>query len=118
MLPSYRTEESMSATTVLAIGLSALAASLVFYWLATATRRMLRDDGPLRLAQVLRARKLSLPYPRGDAETLAAAHAVRRCVSCAEHRRCDVAIAERDWKRLDDFCPNAGTIADRAIRTD
>ena len=104
----------MSATTVLAIGLSALAASLVFYWLAKAARRMLRDEGPLRLAQVLRARKLSLPNPRSNAETLAAAHAVRRCAACAEHRRCDIAIAERDWKRLEAFCPNTGYIARRA----
>jgi hypothetical protein len=68
-------------------------------------RRMMRDDGQLRLTQVLGARGLALPL-EGDLQIRNAALAVRRCVACREHEACDRLLAARDWEGLREICPN------------
>jgi hypothetical protein len=72
-------------------------------------RRMVREDGPLRLTEMLKARGLSLPLD-GEMSLRRAAMATRRCVLCAEHERCDRIIAAQDWKKLREICPNEAYI--------
>jgi hypothetical protein len=70
------------------------------------TRRLMRDDGRLRLPEVLRGQGL-VPAPvDGDAGARALGIATRRCVACAHHARCDALLAARDWQRLVEICPN------------
>lgn len=97
-----------------AITLAVAVAAFFAYAFITGARRMLRDDGPLRLGQVLRARGLPLPNAGSPLEVAAAAQATRRCLACSEQHRCDIAIAERDWDRLAEICPNHGYIEGRA----
>ena len=80
---------------------------LILYGVLAATFRVMRDDGQLRLAEVLRR--------RGTAEEALnvggyqAAIAVRRCMMCAHKAQCD------EWsgakRGMESFCPNADFIA-------
>ena len=74
--------------------------NLLAFW-----RRMMRDDGRLRLHEALDARGLALPL-EGELELHEAACAVRRCVACREHEACDRLLAARDWEGLREICPN------------
>ena len=74
-------------------------------------RRLLRDDGRLRLPEVLRGQGLALPQDGSDADMRALAIATRRCVACAEHARCDELLAARDWDRLREICPNSAYLS-------
>ena len=75
-------------------------------------RRLLRDDGRLRLPEVLRGQGRALPYDDSEAGMRALAIAARRCVACAEHARCDELLAAHDWHRLREICPNSHYVLD------
>ena len=80
---------------------------LILYGVLAATFRVMRDDGQLRLAEMLRR--------QGTAEEALnvggyqAAIAVRRCMMCAQKAQCD------EWsgakRGMESFCPNADFIA-------
>jgi hypothetical protein len=72
-------------------------------------RRMMRDDGQLRLTRALEAQGLALPL-EGELAIRHAAHAVRRCVACREHEACDRMLAAHDWDGLREICPNTSYI--------
>ena len=77
----------------------------VLYATAAALRTV-RDEGRLRLFEVLRGRDLPLPEVVGEASVRAAACAVRRCVGCQSQATCDQLAARRDWNALGAICPN------------
>jgi hypothetical protein len=73
-------------------------------WLSVRLSR--RDDGRLRLLEAARGQGVALPGPESNAAAHNSALAVRRCVLCAEHSRCDALLAARDWRSLREICPN------------
>ncbi len=97
----------MTLWTAAAVGVTALMLAAVFYALATVWRRILGSDGRLRFYEALRGQSLASPGIQSGAETLSGAHAVRRCVACAEHSRCDRYLASQDWQALREICPNS-----------
>lgn len=73
-------------------------------WLSAGLWR--RDDGRLRLLEAARGQGVALPKPDSSTPVHASALAVRRCVFCTEHSRCDALLDARDWRSLRDICPN------------
>jgi hypothetical protein len=65
-----------------------------------------RLDGRLRLLEAARGRGVALPEPQSHNAVHAGALAVRRCVLCTEHSRCDALLDARDWRSLREICPN------------
>jgi len=98
--------------TLLAVLLGTIAALLgvALYAAVAMGRRILRDDGRLRLVEAVHGRGLALPGPENETCVHDAALAVRRCVACAAHERCDVLLAARDWNGLRAICPNSAYI--------
>jgi hypothetical protein len=80
--------------------------ALFLYAALVIGRRLIRDDGRMRLAERLRGRGLALPQTNDETVLRASASAVRRCVACPAHERCDAALAAQDWKALRAICPN------------
>lgn len=81
---------------------------LILYAVLAATFRVVRDDGRLRLAEMLR-RQGTPPEAALDVGGYQAAVAVRRCMMCAHKAQCD---EWSDAKRgMESFCPNADFIA-------
>ena len=72
--------------------------------------RMLRYDGRLRLSEALHGQNLALPEVHSDASVRALGIATRRCITCAEHARCDSVLAAGDWTMLREICPNTSYI--------
>lgn len=70
------------------------------------TLALRRDDGRLRLFEVLRGQGLPLPESASEASVIAGAHAVRRCVGCSSQESCDRLAAQGDWQALAAICPN------------
>jgi hypothetical protein len=68
--------------------------------------RVARSNGRVRLFEVLQGENLPRPDFESEASVRAGAYAVRRCVNCSELARCDQLIAARDWKALNEICPN------------
>ena len=99
----------MSALTphIAAAVLLVLVGVILYASLAGALRAV-RDEGRLRLAEVLR-RQGSTPEQAFDTCGYQAAVAVRRCMMCAHKAQCD------EWsgakRGMESFCPNAGFIA-------
>lgn len=73
-------------------------------WLSVGLSR--RDDGGLRLLEAARGQGVALPEPDSTTAVHAGALAVRRCVLCTEHSRCDALLDARDWDSLREICPN------------
>jgi len=81
---------------------------LIVYAALAASFRIVRDDGRLRLAEMLRRQGT----PADEALNVGgyqAAIAVRRCMMCAHKAQCD------EWsgakRGMESFCPNADFIA-------
>jgi hypothetical protein len=80
----------------------------IAYSIAITFRRMLHDDGRLRLRRVLARQGMSLAAaPASDCEKALAA---RACVACGEKSRCDAWLASRRRAGFAVFCPNAERI--------
>ena len=81
---------------------------VIVYGVLVAGFRIWRDDGRLRLADMLR-RQGSTPQQAFDLCSYEAAIAVRRCMTCAHKVQCD------EWsgakRGTASFCPNADFIA-------
>ena len=89
------------AVVVVCIGAYTTVASLL---------RMLRYDGRLRLSEALHGQGLALPEVHSDVSIRALGIATRRCITCAEHARCDHLLAAGDWAMLPEICPNSSYI--------
>ena len=81
---------------------------LIVYGVLAAGFRIVRDDGRLRLAEMLR--RQGTPEQALDVGGgYQAAIAVRRCMMCAHKAQCD------EWsgakRGMESFCPNADFIA-------
>lgn len=98
------------------IGLNAAAAlaalvivlGLIVYAALAASFRVVRDDGRLRLAEMLRRQGT----PEDEALNVGgyqAAIAVRRCMMCAHKVQCDEWLGAQHG--MESFCPNADFIA-------
>jgi hypothetical protein len=85
---------------------------VIGYGLFVESRRMLRDDGRLRLRRML-VRNGVRPATVAD-EYYEAARATRRCVACADKARCDAWLASHRRDGFDAFCPNAAFISRHA----
>jgi len=83
-------------------------AIIVLYAVLAASFRIVRDDGRLRLVEMLR-RQGTAPEEALHVGGYQAAVAVRRCMMCTHKAQCD------EWsgaKRvMEEFCPNADFIA-------
>ena len=80
---------------------------VILYAVLASSFRLARDDGRLRLLEMLR-RQGTAPEVALDVGYQAAI-AVRRCMMCAHKAQCDEwASAKRG---IETFCPNAGFIA-------
>lgn len=81
---------------------------LIVYAALAASFRIVRDDGRLRLVEMLR-KQGTAPDEALGVGGYQAAIAVRRCMMCAHKAQCD------EWsganRGMEDFCPNAGFIA-------
>lgn len=97
-------------STLIAVFLGVVVLVLFVYAAFVIGRRLIRDDGRLRLVERLRGQGLELPVTKNEAVLRAGAFAVRRCVACAGHERCDELLAARDWNALRDICPNTAYI--------
>jgi len=92
-----------------AVALAALLIVLgfIFYAALAAAFRVVRGDGRLRLAEMLR--RQGTAEEALDAGGYEAAVAVRRCMMCTRKAQCD---EWSDAKRgMENFCPNADFIA-------
>ena len=99
----------MSTFGVASAGLAGLLVvmGLILYAVLAATFRVVRDDGRLRLVEILR--RQGTAEDALDAGGYQAAVAVRRCMMCARKAQCD---EWSDAKRgMEAFCPNAEFIA-------
>jgi hypothetical protein len=88
------------------LGLGAAIFTVFFSAVLVSAWRMLRDDGRLRLEQMLcrHGAKLNVAGERSPYE---AAVAARRCVGCADKERCDAWLASGEREGFEAFCPNA-----------
>lgn len=91
---------------MLLVLLAVVAASAGVYAGMASLLRLLRSDGRLRLSEALRGQGLALPELHSDISGRALGIATRRCITCAEHARCDQALAGCDWTMLREICPN------------
>jgi hypothetical protein len=73
-------------------------------WLGVGLSR--REDGRLRLLEAASGQGVALREPESNTAVHAGALAVRRCVLCSEHSRCDALLDARDWPSLREICPN------------
>ena len=105
--------DTVSANGIV-LGMAALLLLVVMmgYGLFVESRRMLRDDGRLRLRRML-VRNGVRPGSVAN-EYYAIAHATRRCVACVDKARCDAWLAAHRREGFEAFCPNASFIAHSA----
>jgi hypothetical protein len=82
------------------------------YGVFVESRRMLHDDGRLRLRRML-VRNGVRPATVAS-EYYETARATRRCVACADKARCDAWLASHRRDGFDAFCPNAAFISRHA----
>ncbi|HEV8106501.1 MAG TPA: DUF6455 family protein [Burkholderiales bacterium] len=82
---------------------------LILYGVLAATFRVVRDDGRLRLLEMLRRQGSAAEAALDIGGGYQAAVAVRRCMMCAHKAQCD------EWsgakRGMETFCPNADFIA-------
>lgn len=94
------------------LGMAALLLLGFIGYLFVESRRMLRDDGRLRLRRML-VRNGVRPATVAS-EYYETARATRRCVACADKARCDAWLASHRRGGFDAFCPNAAFISRHA----
>jgi hypothetical protein len=78
-------------------------------------RRVFADEGPLRLAPMMRRRGAAPPQALAEGEAEALARAALRCTVCRDKASCDAWLASGARDGYQRFCPNAGFI-ERARR--
>ena len=93
---------------VLGVG-AILLLAIIGYGMLVESRRMLRDDGRLRLRRML-ARN-GVRSAAVATEYYETARATRRCVACADKARCDAWLASHRREGFEAFCPNAAFIS-------
>lgn len=92
----------------LAIVLTLVMLALAAAWACVASGlRLLRQDGRLRLLDAVKARGLALPEQFTPAAARALGSATRRCLTCAEHARCDELLEQGASNTLREICPNS-----------
>ena len=84
-----------------------IVAGLILYGVLASTFRVARDDGRLRLIEMLRRQGVASEEAFNVAGYQAAV-AVRRCMMCAHKAQCDEWSGKRG---MEEFCPNADFIA-------
>jgi len=99
-----------SALPMLLVLLAVVGVSTCAYAVIASLLRILRNDGRLRLSEVLHGQGVAQPEVHSDATIRALGIATRRCVTCAEHARCDRVLAAGDWPMLREICPNTSFI--------
>jgi len=99
-----------SILPMLLVVLAVVGVSAGAYTVTSSALRMLRYDGRLRLSEALHGQGLALPELHSDIAMRALGIATRRCVTCAEHARCDRLLAAGDWTMLREICPNTSYI--------
>jgi hypothetical protein len=95
---------------MLLVLLAVVVVCIVVYTTGASLLRMLRYDGRLRLSEALHGQGLALPEVHSDITIRALGIATRRCITCAEHARCDPTLAAGDWTMLREICPNTSYI--------
>ena len=98
---------SLSAYAVIAF--SILFFSAVAYATWVVARRIVHDDGRLRLEPMMDRHGASLRASVEDG-SYQAALATRRCVTCADKARCDAWLASGRSEGAEEFCPNAAFV--------
>lgn len=95
-------------TTLSPLGLILVLALTVplFAGIAIFMRRTFSADARLRMGEALRGQGIVLAEAQSTGDVCAEARAVRRCVLCLSHSRCDEALERKDWQALRRICPN------------
>jgi hypothetical protein len=86
----------------------AVVMGIVLYAVLAAGLRIIRDNGRLRLGEMLR-RNGSTPEQALDGGYQSAI-AVRRCMMCSQKAECDQWLPSGAKLGMEAFCPNAGFI--------
>jgi hypothetical protein len=100
-------EEAMDTlvTGVAIVAVLGLIAAVAAPALVLAWRRVMGQEGPLRLAQALRRRALAPEDATGQERAFAVA--ARRCALCSSVEECDAWLATGAREGSEHFCPNA-----------
>ena len=93
-----------TSMTLLTVGFVVLITVLLGAGAALAWRRVMSDDGRLRLWEAMRRRGLAAEDATGQERQLAVAG--RRCVMCSSQEECQHWLETRS-DAPGDFCPNA-----------
>ena len=93
---------------VLAVG------TLLAFGVGIAWRRVMQDEGPLPIFDMLRRRGLAAEWLEKAGGATAAAHAVRRCALCGSRQECRQRAAAGMPAPAD--CPNTGLFAQLSPR--
>jgi len=93
---------------IITLGTALLLFGLFGFAMYLESRRMLRDDGRLRLRRMLARRRVHLAADA--AGNYASARATRRCVACVDKAQCDAWLASHQREGSEAFCPNASFI--------
>jgi Family of unknown function (DUF6455) len=94
---------------VIALGIVLLLLGLFGYAILVESRRLLRDDGRLRLRRMLVRNGVRPAAVATEYHEMA--RATRRCVACADKARCDAWLAAHRHEGFEAFCPNAAFIS-------
>ena len=99
----------MSLLTEIALAVAGLSLAAVYvYWMVVAWQRVIHDDGPLPVFNMIKMRQLS---PEGLAAVANAANlapAVRRCMFCRSKEQCRAWCASGKQGERPAYCPNDG----------
>lgn len=93
---------------VLSAGLALALAVAVVYAVALGCARILGDEGPLPLDEILSRRGVAPRDLQGEMLAQEAAAAGRRCALCASKQACRAWLASCQRNGHARFCPNAG----------
>lgn len=93
--------------------LGALVVAAFGYGFVVSTRRVLRDDGNLRLSPMLHRYGVDLS---SASDHYHAALATRRCIACSDKARCDAWLRSGKREGVESFCPNASFVQGAAAR--
>lgn len=96
----------MTTLSAVSLGIVVLLVAPVYLGIAAFMRRLYRVDARLRLREALRGQGITFPSPRTELALRARTRAIRRCILCPRHVRCDDALEAKDWPALRAICPN------------
>jgi hypothetical protein len=101
-------EMGVPMENVITLGIVVVLLGLFGYTMFAESRRMLSDDGRLRLRRMLARRRVHIDV--AAAGNYESARATRRCVACADKAQCDAWLASHQREGSEAFCPNASFI--------